>query len=179
MMTEVSVQTLLGALHAAHDASALRNNLSHEALVLAATGSGNYVQSIAAAMMTLGGLHAPVVAICAVLQMPFTQEQVTQLVQQGGKMPGWGNSFLKGQPDPAWGEVDAILRELNLSLMQKMDDITAWLHAAGKRVYPNPGGYTAAAALTMGMQPEASPYLVVSGRLAAWTREFCRIVGER
>lgn len=176
MMTDVSAQTLLDAMNAAHQASALRHNISHEALVLAARGSGNYIQSITAAMMTLGGMHAPVVDVCALLRFPLTKAHIDQIVQRGGRLPGWGNGFVKGEPDPLWQEVDGLLREVNPEIMAKIDEVTAWLHEAGKRIYPNPACYTAASALTMALPAEASPYLFVSGRLGAWTREFCRIV---
>lgn len=171
----MTLETLLVALGSAHDASALRHNISHDALILATQGSGDYVHAVTAAMMTIGGAHAPVVATCYALQHPDPSALVSSCLEKGVKVPGWGNGFVKDGVDPLWREVDAMLREMDVPLMAKVDAITDALHRAGKLIYPNPSCYTAAVAVTSGIQTEASPFLFISGRLAAWTREYCRV----
>lgn len=180
MTTVVSPVQLLDALNTAHEQSALRHNFSHDALILASLGSGSYVQAITAAIMTIGGTHAPLLDTYRVLSVPAedVSTSVQAFVKAGVKVPGWGNGFIKDVADPIWGEVDALLRESDAALMKKVDLITEALHAAGKRIYPNPSCYTAAAALVLGMPRDAIPFLFISGRLPAWTKEFCRVLAE-
>ena len=156
--------------------SALRHNVSHEALILATVGSGSYVQAITAALMTLGGTHAPLVDTCRLLERAHPEELVLVILQQGLRVPGWGNGFVKGGPDPIWAEMDQVLREAAPERMAAVDAVTAALHDAGKKIYPNPSCYTAVTALLLELPPEASPFLFVYARLPKWTEEFCRIV---
>lgn len=180
MNATVNDERLLLCLNAAHEASALRRNLSHEALILATVGSGSYIQAITAALMTLGGAHAPLVETCLLLQADHPENWVASAVPCGARVPGWGNGFVKDGPDPLWAELDQMLRdEGSAYYMGKVDAVTAALHALGKMIYPNPSCYTAIVALTLGLPPSASPYLFVAARLPKWTQEFCRLVGVR
>lgn len=179
MSSTLSAESLLSCLNAAHEASALRRNISHEALVLATVGSGNYLQAITAAMMTLGGTHAPLVETCLLLQVEHPEEWVKRNVPRGARVPGWGNGFVKDGPDPLWAEVDQVLRDESNHYMVKVDAVTAVLHEAGKMIYPNPSCYTAVVALTLGLPPEASPYLFLAARLPKWTEEYVRLLGAR
>ena len=168
---------LLAALRTAHEASALRGNPSHEALKLATLGSGSYVQAITAALMTLGGAHAPLVETCRLLEAEDPCQEVHNALMAGQKVPGWGSGFVKGGIDPLWREVDTLLHTLYPARMGTIDQMTDILHAAGKLVYPNPSCYTACVAVIMGLAPEASPYLFVSMRLPKWTEAYCRAKG--
>lgn len=177
MSSTLSSESLLACLNAAHEASALRRNISHEALILATVGSGNYIQAITAAMMTLGGTHAPLIETCLLMQVDHPEEWARQAVRHGTRVPGWGNGFVKDGPDPLWAEVDQMVREEAGPYMVKVDAVTAVLHEAGKMIYPNPSCYTAVVALTLGLPPQASPYLFLAARLPKWTEEYVRILG--
>ena len=175
MNATLNAAAILSVLNAAHEASALRRNPSHEALILATVGSGSYLQAITAAMMTLGGTHAPLVETCYFLKQAQPAESVPRIISLRRRIPGWGNGFVKGEADPIWTETDQVLREAAPELMAKVEAVTTALHEAGKRIYPNPSCYTAVTALLLELLPEASPFLFLYARLPKWTEEFCRI----
>jgi citrate synthase len=156
----------------AHERSALRGNLSHHALRLAALGSGDYVKSICAALMTLGGIHAPISQTYDVLSAPSPLNHAKQLLLEGHRVPGWGNAFEKGHDDPEWAPVKAYIWANHAPMAGHIDKITKTLHDCGKDLYPNPSCYTAAAAIIMGLPRESAAVLFIHGRLWEWTKEF-------
>jgi citrate synthase len=162
-------QSLLRACLAAHRASAERPNISSETLRRAFAGSGSYTSALAAALSTLGGLHAPLAATVSFLAAAEPWKQVKGALEAGQRIPGWGSSFAKGGKDPLWLEVDGILAAEFPELTAKIEAVTMALHQAGKRIYPNPSCYTAATALALGMHPALAPWIFVAGRLDAWT----------
>lgn len=175
MSVTINAPAILTVLYAAHDASALRQNPSHEALILATVGSGSYLQAVTAAMMTLGGTHAPLIDTCYFLRQDHPEQSVPRFLDVRRRIPGWGNGFVKGEPDPIWADTDQALREAAPELMAKVEAVTTALHEAGKMIYPNPSCYTAVTALLLELLPEASPFLFLYARLPTWTQEFCRI----
>lgn len=168
--------TLLESLYQAHHASALRGNCSHHALALSALGSGDYFKAIASALLTLGGSHGPLIQTYDFLQRESCVVDVAEIIRQGKRVPGWGNGFVKGTPDPLWETCDALLQIENQSLHSTIRAITAVLHGLGRFLYPNPSCYTAAVALTIGHPRDGIGELFIRGRLQAWTQEFCRVV---
>lgn len=165
---------LLVAVADAHAASARRDNVSTHAVFGAALGSGNYTNSMAAPLLTLGGLHGPIARAHRFIsewdQQPYPEQLVATIIEHGCRIPGWGQSFVKGQPDPAWREVAALLEGTPVG--RKLDAITSALHAAGKAIFPNPGGFTAAAAMVLEMPAAVAPYLFIAGRLEVWSQQF-------
>lgn len=166
---------LVNLLFDAHDRSALRGNVSHEALKLAAIGSGDYFKSIAAALMTLGGLHAPLERTEAFLRSPDILVAVDDILSAGLRIPGWGNSFVRGH-DPIWEPVRLALQEFPVS--KTIEAVTQSLHDRGKDIYPNPSCYTAAVAIVEGLEPGGIGEWLILGRLHAWTQEYLRIRRE-
>ena len=166
---------MIAACCNAHAESALRGNASHQALVLAAAGSGDYFKAIAAALMTLGERHGPLSQTYALLT---TEPDVKAILRAGLKVPGWGNSFVNG-PDPIWTETAETVKEANHALFEKIERITEVLHEEGKDIYPNPSCLTAAVAITVGLPKEICGYLFLLGRLEVWTGEFERVYGGR
>lgn len=159
-------QTLIQELFSAHSKSTFRNNISSQVSVHAAVGSGNYTNGIAAAIMTLGDLHAPLVQAVEFLNL-IRSEPLVELPE--GKINGWGNSFIKGKKDPDWLKVDELIREQDPELYNRIESVTDLLHVSGKDIYPNPGCYTAAAAIILRMPAKISPYLFIAARLDAWS----------
>lgn len=170
--------TILEACLHAHHASALRGNCSHQAVVIAAFGSGDYFKAMAAGLLTLGGLHAPLVQTYEFLEQFTEAEDVTQVLSQHRRVPGWGNGFVKDGPDPLWIALDAQLRVESPVWMAKIDRITEILHEYGKKIHPNPSCYTAVTALHLGIPQYAVGEMLIRGRLKAWTEEFGRIQKE-
>lgn len=166
-------QALLAAVLAAHDASARRANLSADAVLRSAIGAGDYFKAIAAGLLTMGGAHGPVEQTIDFLSSENPAKHADALVASGFKVPGWGNSFYKGKPDELWEEVDFVLREHFTEWAEKLDSVTESLK---KKVYPNPSAYTAVTALILGAPKESAAYLLIAGRLAAWSEAFQNIV---
>jgi citrate synthase len=156
---------LLDAVLKAHDASARRDNISTVNLKNAAIGSGRYTNALVAALSSIGGPHGPVLEAMGFID----GGRVDEYLDFGFKIPGWGNSFVKGQPDPIWSDVDSLLNEHWKAMHSRLEAVTKELHGAGKNVFPNPGGYTAAAALILGLPAEIASWLFVAGRLNAWS----------
>jgi len=170
--------TLLDAVLEAHHESALRGNCSHHALAMAAFGSGDYFKSIAAGLLTLGGLHAPLVKTYDLLSSPDCLDQVDQALATKQRIAGWGNAFSKGEHDPIWVPVALLLAKESPALALKITAITNRFHERGKDLYPNPSCYTAASALALGIPRAGVGELLIRGRLKAWTEEYCRIQRE-
>lgn len=165
-LTEKEVQ-LLQAVNYAHYTSAFRDNASSQAVRTSMLASGDYTKAVVAGLSMLGGSHAPVIDAYYVVQSPL--EKIAGVVDAGGKVPGWGNSFYRGEPDPIWQETRKWFKENDPKFMGHVDSITKLLHAKGKKIYPNAAAYTGMAGLVLGVPVSILPYLVVGSRLAAWT----------
>lgn len=171
-LTEIETQ-LLDALFEAHSQCARRNNISTAAVVGSALGSCDYGKAIACGLLSIGHLHGPIAQCMKLLKIDNTQknyaECIALCIKDGKKVPGWGSSFGK---ETAFDRVAELLTLLDGTLGDKIDSITQQLHAAGKGIYPNPGCYTAAAALVLGVPAHAATALFLMGRLNVWTRLF-------
>lgn len=164
---------LLLAILEAHGAVALRGNISGHAVGAAAQGSGRYVQAIAAALMTLGDKHGPIEEAYRFLSSKAVGSvALEKYIAQGHFVPGWGNAFVKNQADPAFDQVDGLLEKHWPEISGKLRSVTAALHLAGKQLYPNPGAYTAAAAMALGIPGSCAGYLFILGRMDAWSHLF-------
>ena len=162
-------QKLLDLVLGAHAQSALRDNVSTMALKYAAAGSDKIEAGVVAAISALGGKHAPVTKIAEFLaKTPFVMLGIAEdHVMEGRAIPGWGNSFFKGRPDPDWAQVATII-DAWPDMAGKIDSVTDLLHSHGKHVFPNAGCYTAAAAIIVGMPIKLAPFLLLRGRLEVW-----------
>jgi citrate synthase len=162
-------EKLLSLTLAAHAESAMRDNISSAVLTQAAIGSLDLTKSLTAALATLGGVHAPLAETYTLLQQVIPGEFN---YTPPARVPGWGNSFVKGQPDPTWRDVDVQLGEVAPEIYKALVLITGTLHDAGKLIYPNPSAYTAAVGMALGMPAHLLSWLFVQGRLASWSLLF-------
>jgi len=171
---------LLAVCQRAHAATANRQSASSGALVNAANASRNYQQSIAAALMTLGEVHAPVPKAMQLLNACDPAATVKALLHAGYKIPGWGNAFHKGDIDPEWKHVADLLYLYRPSLALPIKRLTELLHDEFKLlIYPNAACYTAAVAIAIGLPAEASLYLVLAGRLSVWSAIFLSTINDQ
>jgi len=161
---------LLSAVLGAHARSVERENASSCAFLHAGFGSGKFHCGVAAAILATGGVHAPLQHTCAVLEMEIEpmEAYIVDTVANGGRVPGWGNSFHKNMPDPVWEEVEQLLRNQGRPVFGKIEAGTNCLRRLGKKVFPNPSAYTAAAALALGIPAHMASYLFIAGRLDGW-----------
>jgi hypothetical protein len=106
---------LMSLLKEAHNKSAYRSNASTGALINTFHASGSYTNSIAAALMTLGGLHGPIEKTIALLRSAKQSESISRFIDDilavGGRVWGWGNSFIKGGHDEDWEDVRLYLED--------------------------------------------------------------------
>lgn len=163
---------LLCKVKQAHYDSSFRNSLSKQCVEMAALGSGDYVKSITAGLMTLGGLHAPLAPTMEFLALHRPADLVEEIVQAKERVPGWGNSFIKGMPDASWHEVDVHIGLYWPEMYENIIAVTEALEKQGYHLFPNPACYTAATALIIKMPASISPIMFISGRLAAWSEIF-------
>lgn len=161
---------LFDLVREAHFHSCFRNNSSTNVLANTYEGSGSYSKALSAALLTLGGKHAPLEKIIGVLATPFGESVAAHHIKEKSKMPGWGNSFIRGERDPVWLKVDNCLKEKFPEMYEKITKITKVLHDNGKEVYPNPGCYTAALILLLEVPSQIAEYIFIEARLVGWTQ---------
>lgn len=171
-LTEVEYKLLQLCL-AAHGACTHRDNISTVILRNAAEGSMDYTKSIASAILSTGGIHAPLQQTMALLSEPHAH--IVSLIDNGMYLPGWGSSFEKSGIDPIWQPIAEHIEKYFKDKHDKITDITYAFHARGKTLYPNAACYTAATALILGIPAMISPWLFLHGRLVELTRIFYSI----
>lgn len=153
------ITELRDLVFAAHDKAARRANTSTQVICAAFdSNGGQLLPAIVAGLMTLGGRHGPIVQAYEVLQNGPGDDPI----------PGWGNSFVKGKPDPIWEEVDSMLVDHYANMWMLIQNITNSLHERGKVVYPNAACYTAAYAIIARIDANMAPGVFLASRLGAW-----------
>lgn len=165
---------LLTAILAAHEQCAMRDNISTVTVRNAAIGSGLFTNAVAAALLTTGATHAPLLATYHFLATfnPDDLSDFARHVEGGGKVPGWGSDFAKDGPDEQLAAVDALLAEHYPDIHARIARVTDELHARSKAVWPNLACYTAASAMALDLPAPLTPWLLIQGRLATWAREY-------
>mgnify|MGYP001346981891 CR=1 FL=1 len=169
---------LIDELMNVHAELASRENFSSLLVGQCALVEKDYISSIAAALLTLGGRHGPTVQTVKFLSK-IGDFDPTVYYKHGLVIPGWGSAFHKGEPDPHFDTLDGFLFEDNNSLWAKIKEYTNKIHDTGKILYPNAACYTAAVAITEGIPAEVSPYLLIKGRLDVWTDLYLKNKGTR
>ena len=154
------------ALANMHRSLAGRENASSMMVASMAQLGRPLFESIAAALLTLGGAHAPISQTRRLLDVDNRFREIDSIIENDGKVPGFGSAFYSGEPDP---EVDVVLRTLRPSthsLITRMENHIEQLW--GKRLYPNAAMATAAVAMDRGLNAIDAPRLIIEGRLPAW-----------
>lgn len=152
------------ALLRAHlKASVENNNISRSAFVNAWSGSGSVVQSVASGLLTVGGIHAPVLKARDVL----FGGGVNAYLDKGLRVPGFGNSFYKDKIDPAFIEVRQLLdgsREMDI-LLDAQQQIK---NRTGKLIQINAAAFTAAVAEFCKIPAPLELWFFIAGRTSGW-----------
>jgi len=171
-MTDEARAQGLELLRKAHVECAKRENLSTQAVAMSALGSGDLTKALAAGLMMLGGLHAPIAQTMALLSLPRDNGRLPSKCWQA-TVPGWGSSFVKGEHDPLWDDVRVWLNEHAEWVMKRVNEITDCLHNdRGKTIYPNAACYTAAVALALDWDDAQAMAFVIESRMPVWIRIF-------
>lgn len=152
----------------AHTRSAMRANPSSEAARNSALASGDYTKSIASALLTLGGKHAPIRETMEFLDNQDIELVANLILNAGEMIPGWGNSFVKNEPDPFWIKVDDALCAFP-EVYDRITKVTALLNKEGRNLFPNPSAYTAAVNIVIGVPREIAEILFLKFRIDSWS----------
>jgi citrate synthase len=163
-----SAKKLFEIVSRAHVESTYRDNPSTIAVKLSAQSSGKFGNAVIAALSMLGNPHGPVQEATEMLSSSDPLEFAKVYIDGGGKVPGWGTSFVKGKLDPAWEEANTFVKENYQELHSIVDEITRMLHDRGKMIFPNPACYTAITAIVNDIPADAASYVFISSRLPAW-----------
>lgn len=165
---------LLDALCWAHQEAAKANrNVSTITMMNAMMGSGRIENGIAAAVLTLGHIHAPILAARGLYENG--QKEVVQLmIRRGQRIAGFGNSFYKTSIDPAFNDVMAILQVSFPKVMARINELSGWLIEAGKPLYPNAALLTAAICSELGIRGGTETSLFILWRLPVWVNEMTK-----
>lgn len=158
----------------AHEQCAMRDNISTVTLRNAAIGSGSYTNAVAAALLTVGAVHAPLIQAYSFIAQ-FNPDEVGEFarhIEMGGLVPGWGSDFAKNGPDELLKPIADCIAEFFPLIDAKIQRITDELHARSKMVWPNLACYTAAVGMAIEIPLPILPWLMIQGRLAFWTRDY-------
>tara|TARA_R100000664_G_scaffold9791_2_gene16316 strand:- start:228 stop:758 length:531 start_codon:yes stop_codon:yes gene_type:complete len=164
------MHTLLEEMYSFQNEIALRNNASAASVAALAEVGKDYFTSIAGGLLTLGEIHAPLMQthkfISRCSELNYENEIKTHLLNHY-KIPGWGSSFVKGEPDSVFFAVDCILEGSATKETEKR--VTKFLHNEGLMLYPNASYYTVACCIESGVPIEEAAFHLVNARLPAWT----------
>jgi len=161
----------MGRLVVAHTAAAQNPSCSTINAINAFHGSDDIGNAVCAAIMGIGGRHAPVVEIYDTIVSDNPAELVSSIIATGGKVPGFGNSF-ETEPGELWVAVRNQLAVVSPMVAERVMLLTEAVHFHGLKIFPNPGCYTAACAIALGMPRVVAPLLFIESRLWAWA-EIC------
>jgi len=172
-------QLLYHMLVDAHLQCCKRQNISSLNFVNSYTGSGsNVIQAVIAGLSTFGRFHAPVEQTFELLSFDYNQEIAESILEQGGRIPGWGSEFVKGLPDPIFTEIHKFLIDRFNDQLVPLVKITSVLHAGNKYIYPNASAYTALVGKILGYTCATIMFLLIECRLSAW-RETIKLYSEK
>lgn len=161
----MSVLALLDLVMAAHQECARRPNASTQIILGAFDVNGHdFAQAVAAGLGSLGGKHGPI----ADAQRWLSSDEPNS----AGIIPGYGSSFVKNRPDPAWKKVDDFLRAHYPQVVARLTAGRELLRARGLDLHPNAAAYTAAYGVVAELPPELTPGIFVRARLPVWM-ELC------
>lgn len=176
MKTIEDVNTVIAAAHDMHRQLGLRDNLSTQTVAAMAANGKPMNDAFAAALLTLGGAHAPIEDACKLFMDDDIEHQravMNNAIWAGRKVPGFGSSIVKGEPDPILTSFNSVLPVELLKRMEILSDLLHEIRGGKKtRLYPNAALYTAMFAEVLGVMPEHAMALVIQGRTPVWIDTF-------
>lgn len=162
---------LLSMVWDAHVCAAETNDsLSKSIAYQVGVGSGSFCHSAAAAMLSTGTRHGPIRAARSSLDL--TSEQAEQYARSGLKIPGFGNSFFKTSLDPAWEQVNTYIVSYYPEQASRIENVRTGLWNAGKKLYVNAAGLTAATCDALQLPYGVEDGLFVFPRINVWWKTY-------
>ncbi len=177
------VGRLMGLLADAHFDSAMNNeqNLSSSVVKQMGIALKTFPEAVASAVLTLGGVHAPVTQARHVI-FNMENDDIVEAVASGMVIPGFGNAFHKDGIDPAWVDFEKALKEEEPDFAKRIDAVADIVNKAKgtnttNQLFPNPAAYTAAVAELLGMPEGTEVSLLVNARMRAWVLQWAEARG--
>jgi len=163
---------LVDELLRVHGEIAVRGNASYVTVKQSAVLGKDFFSAIASGLLTLGGLHAPLSQTCQFLRLDDCKPYMEIVLSTRGRVPGWGSSFVKGEPDPIFEQLDRML--VPYPIHARIQYVTGFLQGRELDIFPNASAYTSAVVVARGLQDPAAAYLLLKGRLDAWSAAFMK-----
>lgn len=183
VMQDIHAQQLLSLVLEAHTVSAAnQNNASSVYFVNTLAITDNMASAIASAVLTLGKTHAPITQARSVFA-EWTQRDIIETIEQGAKVPGFGNSFYKDDIDPAWFKVREYIKTFMPDIHLRLESLTTMVNAARQRrsvedevkpIFPNPAMYSAVVTELFGWATGSELSLFILARLPTWVSLVCK-----
>lgn len=147
-----------------HTEMAFRNNASSQVIIAMAQLGKPLNDALAAGLLTLDTIHAPIQKACAVFNEWIRD---TSVITHYKKIPGFGSSWYKNKQDPVVTEFfEHVGPDYQTMIIGYTKDVQ---EHTGKDLYPNAALATAVAAHILDLEPHMAMSLVIEGRLSAWT----------
>jgi citrate synthase len=171
---------LLGTLAKCHKQAALNNqNASSMALQISAACGMGFEHSVASALMTFGAKHGPVSGARKIIYHT-SDEDLDKLIEDGEIIPGWGNDFHKTSVDPAFAEMNHLLKMSYTEHADKLDHVTERIFKVkGRVLYPNPAAFNSVVCEIAGLANGIEMLLPIAFRLPAWAQQYLGTKGHR
>lgn len=184
---------LMPALLDAHYRAASNPSISNQTFLMVAEGSGNPVQAIAAAILSIGDKHGPLTKtreLMSFFAVDYQRGQgvIRNMLQDNVKIPGIGNSFFKDKIDPAFQEVYDLYLEASKEItrqdqslleqyaMEVNESILSRRKYDAKKpigfIYPNAAGITAAICILLHAYEYMEISFFLAGRAQGWIEQL-------
>ena len=149
-----------------HTEMAFRNNASSSIIRAMANLGKPLNDAIAAGLMTLDTIHAPIRSACECFNA-FEHDGALNASYCGRKVPGFGSSWFKNEPDPV---VNTFLEALDVEVADVVASYTTYVQDMWNKpgLYPNAALATAAFAFQENIDPVTAMSKVILGRIDAW-----------
>ena len=148
-----------------HTQMAHRNNASSSIIRAMASLGKPLNDAMAAGLMTLDTIHAPIRSACDCFNHYAVYGELNASFA-GRKVPGFGSSWFKNEPDPV---VEEFMVYLDKDTINLIDLYTRYVQENwSPGLYPNAALATAAFAFDNDIDPITAMAKVINGRLDAW-----------
>ena len=158
-------ETIYEHFYDMHDEMAFRNNASSTIIKAMANLGKPMNDALAAGLLSLDTIHAPIRSACECFNH-YSKDGELNKSFVGLKVPGFGSSWYKNQPDPV---VDKFTNHCNDETKYIIDEYTQYVQKNWRpNIFPNAALATAAFAYQEDIDPVTAMSKVIIGRLYAW-----------
>lgn len=168
-----------------YDAGMNNDSISRSVFRAVWEGSGDVMKAVAAASLSIGDKHGPLAQARALIisfesDPDYTYNTMRNAINEGVKIPGFGNSFFHEGIDPSFEEVYNLYSEQFYKIKGKENSVNLlWkafsrlkygreLDYGEKGVYPNAALITGGIVELLKGVPYIEYWLFINGRTRAW-----------